>query len=105
MAVPAPLPAIGADDPIQTIRRFNRFYTRQIGVLHEHLLESQFSLTQVRVLYELAHKEKITAKDLCLDLGLDRGYLSRMLQEFEAHGWITSSPLPSDRRSLLLSLT
>ena len=104
MAFPAailPAPA----DPIQTIRRFNRFYTRQIGVLQEHLLESQFSLTEVRVLYEIAHRENPTAKDLCQDLGLDRGYLSRMLQNFEDHGWITSQPAPDDLRRQLLSLT
>jgi DNA-binding MarR family transcriptional regulator/GNAT superfamily N-acetyltransferase len=93
------------DDPVQAIRRFHRFYTRQIGVLHEHLLESQFSLTQARVLYELAHRDKIIAKDLCLDLGLDRGYLSRMLQDFESRGWITSTPSSADRRILFLSLT
>ena len=93
------------DDPIRTIRRFNRFYTRQIGVLQEHLLESQFSLTEVRVLYELAHHENITAKDLCHDLGLDRGYLSRMLQSFETQGWIKTAPSPRDRRSQFLSLS
>src|SRR5215475_4951503 len=92
-------------DPVQLIRRFNRFYTRQIGVLQEHLLESQFSLTEVRVLYELAHRDTVTAKDLCEDLGLDRGYVSRMLQSFETHGWITSTPSPDDRRSLFLALT
>ena len=100
MALPAT-----QDDPIQTVRRFNRFYTRQIGVLQEHLLESQFSLTEVRVLYEIAHRENTTAKDLGRDLGLDRGYLSRMLQSFEDHGWITSEPAPDDRRRQLLSLT
>lgn len=105
MRVSAPFPAAASDDSIQAIRRFNRFYTRQIGVLHEHLLDSEFSLTEVRVLYELAHRDKVIAKDLCLDLGLDRGYLSRMLQDFEARGWITSTPSPADRRSLLLSLT
>src|SRR5579864_6240253 len=101
------MPEIAASHPgpVQIVRRFNRFYTRQIGVLQEHLLESQFSLTEVRVLYELAHREKLTAKDLCLDLGLDRGYVSRMLQSFETNGWITSTPSPDDRRSQLLSLT
>lgn len=94
-----------SDDPVQTIRRFNRFYTRQIGVLQEHLLESQFSLTEVRVLYELAHRESVTAKDLCLDLGLDRGYVSRMLQSFEEHGWVRIRPAPEDRRRQFLSLT
>ena len=93
------------DDPIQTIRRFNRFYTRQIGVLQEHLLDSQFSLTEVRVLYELAHREQVTAKQLCLDLGLDRGYLSRMLQNFEAQGWIRTAQSAEDRRKVLLTLT
>jgi DNA-binding MarR family transcriptional regulator/GNAT superfamily N-acetyltransferase len=93
------------DDPVQTVRRFNRLYTRQIGVLQEHLLESQFSLTEVRVLYELAHRENATAKDLCRDLGLDRGYVSRMLQNFEKHGWIKVAPSPEDRRHQFLSLT
>jgi len=100
-----PTAAPSHSDPVRLIRRFNRFYTRQIGVLQEHLLESQFSLTEVRVLYELAHRDKVTAKDLCQDLGLDRGYVSRMLQNFETQGWITSKPSPDDRRSLFLSLT
>jgi DNA-binding MarR family transcriptional regulator/GNAT superfamily N-acetyltransferase len=93
------------DDPVQTIRRFNRFYTRQIGVLQEHLLQSQFSLTEVRVLYELAHRENVTAKDLCRDLGLDPGYVSRMLQSFETQGWIKTAASPHDRRRQFLSLT
>ena len=93
------------EDPVQTIRRFNRFYTRQIGVLQEHLLESQFSLTEVRVLYEIAHREKITAKDLCQNLGLDRGYVSRMLQTFEKQNWIKSTAAPEDRRCQFLTLT
>jgi DNA-binding MarR family transcriptional regulator/GNAT superfamily N-acetyltransferase len=101
----ATLPAPTSDDPVQTVRRFNRFYTRQIGVLQEHLLRSPFSLTEVRVLYELAHREQLTAGELCRDLGLDRGYLSRMLQSFEAKGWIATGPSPDDRRRLFLSLT
>jgi DNA-binding MarR family transcriptional regulator/GNAT superfamily N-acetyltransferase len=105
MAAPALLPAPSPDDPVQTVRRFNRFYTHQIGVLQEHLLQSQFSLTEVRVLYELAHRENITAKDLCSDLGLDRGYVSRMLQSFENKGWIKTAPSPDDRRRQFLSLT
>ena len=92
-------------DPIHIIRRFNRFYTRRIGVLEEHLLQSQFSLTEVRVLYEIAHRENATAKDLCRDLGLDRGYVSRMLQSFEDHGWINTTPSVDDRRRQFLSLT
>ncbi len=103
MALPAVF--LKSDDPVEAIRSFNRFYTRQIGVLQEHLLQSRFSLTEVRVLYEIAHRENVTAKDLCLDLGLDRGYVSRMLQAFEKHGWIKITPAPDDRRRQLLALT
>jgi DNA-binding MarR family transcriptional regulator/N-acetylglutamate synthase-like GNAT family acetyltransferase len=102
-ATPAPLPT--ADDSIQAVRRFNRFYTRQIGVLHEHLLDSQLSLTEVRVLYELAHRADITASELRDSLGLDRGYLSRILHKFEHHGWLNTRPSSEDRRRVLLSLT
>jgi DNA-binding MarR family transcriptional regulator/GNAT superfamily N-acetyltransferase len=104
MATSAEIPG-ASNDPVQAIRRFNRFYTRQIGVLQEHLLRSQFSLTQVRVLYELAHRANITAKDLCRDLGLDRGYVSRMLQNFEKQGYIRTAPSSEDRRLVFLSLT
>jgi DNA-binding MarR family transcriptional regulator/GNAT superfamily N-acetyltransferase len=93
------------ENPVQAVRRFNRFYTRQIGVLQEHLLQSEFSLTEVRVLYELAHRTGITAVELREELGLDRGYLSRMLQNFEKNGWIKTTPSRSDRRRILLSLT
>jgi len=101
----ATLPAPSSDDPIQSVRRFNRFYTRQIGVLQEHLLRSPFSLTESRVLYELAQRKRTTAGELCRDLGLDRGYLSRMLQSFEAKGWIATAPSPDDGRRVFLSLT
>jgi DNA-binding MarR family transcriptional regulator/N-acetylglutamate synthase-like GNAT family acetyltransferase len=99
------LPAPNPDDAVQAMRRFNRFYTRQIGVLQEHLLHSQFSLTEVRVLYELAHREGVTAVELREELGLDRGYLSRMLQNFETHRWIKTATSSADRRRILLSLT
>lgn len=106
MAAPVKtITTLATNDPVQAIRRFNRFYTRQIGVLQEHLLESQFSLTEVRVLYELAHREQVTAGELCQDLGLDRGYLSRMLQNFEKQGWIKTAPSPEDRRRVFLTLT
>lgn len=106
MAAQATLPdAALSGDSVQKIRRFNRFYTRQIGVLNEHLLHSQFSLTEVRVLYELAHGRNVTAVELCRDLGLDRGYLSRMLQNFQQKGWIKTAAAPDDRRKLFLALT
>lgn len=99
------LPASSSNDPVLAIRRFNRFYTRQIGVLQEHLLQSQFSLTEVRVLYELAHRERVTAGELCHDLDLDRGYVSRMLQSFEKQELITTAQSAEDRRKVSLSLT
>ena len=95
----------GTNDHVQAIRRFNRFYTRQIGVLQEHLLKSPFSLTEVRVLYELAHRDGLTAGDLCSELALDRGYVSRMLQAFEAKGLIKTTTSSEDRRRVLLTLT
>ncbi len=98
-------PTPNPNNPVQTVRRFNRFYTRQIGVLQEHLLHSRFSLTEVRVLYELAHRSSVTAGELCQELGLDRGYLSRMLQSFEKKGWIKTTTSPADRRRIFLSLT
>jgi DNA-binding MarR family transcriptional regulator/GNAT superfamily N-acetyltransferase len=97
--------AAGSSDAVQAVRRFNRFYTRQIGLLEEHLLDSQFSLTEVRVLYELAQRQRALAVELCQELGLDRGYLSRMLQNFEAQGWIKTKPSPDDRRKILLALS
>jgi len=100
-----PLDQISHEDAVQSIRRFNRFYTRQIGVLQEHLLHSNFSLTEVRVLYEIAHRDNVTAKDLCNDLDLDRGYLSRMLQSFEQQGWIKRTSAEEDRRRQLITLT
>jgi len=94
-----------APDSVLAVRRFNRFYTRQIGVLQEHIYRSQFSLTEVRVLYELAYQKNVTAGELCRELGLDRGYLSRMLRNFEAQGLISSTVSSTDRRRIFLSLT
>ncbi len=90
---------------VQAIRSFNRFYTKQIGVLREGLLKSPFSLTEVRVLYEIAHREKATASELCKELDLDPGYLSRILTNFEKRGLIDKSPSEADGRQSLLSLT
>ena len=87
------------------VRRFNRFWTRQIGVLREGYLESPFSLTEVRVLYELAHREETTAGELGEELGLDAGYLSRILSGFQKHGLIRKRPSEADGRRRLLRLT
>ena len=97
---PAPVPA----QAVQAVRRFNRFFTRRIGVLDPYL-GSNLSLTDVRVLYELAHREAPTASELARDLGLDGGYLSRVLRRFEASGWLARSPSPHDARQSLLRLT
>ena len=93
------------DPHVETVRRFNRFYTRQIGLLNEGLLNSPFSLTEVRALYELAHREHPTAADLCKDLGLDAGYASRILRSFQKQGLIEKKNSPRDARQSLLSLT
>ena len=89
----------------EIVRRFNRFYTRQIGVLHEHLLDSAFSLTEVRILYELAYREQLTSADLCRELGLNAGYLSRVIAGFEKQGLIAKTRSPTDARAAQLQLT
>ncbi len=93
------------DQLVEAIRRFNRFYTKQIGVLHEGLLGSQFSLTEVRVLYELAHREMPTATALAKELDLDPGYLSRILRRFETRRLVGKCASTTDGRQSLLSLT
>jgi DNA-binding MarR family transcriptional regulator/GNAT superfamily N-acetyltransferase len=90
---------------IDAVRRFNRFYTQKIGVLHEGLLDSSFSLTEVRVLYEVAHRERPVASELGRDLGLDPGYVSRILSSFKAKGLIDSKPSEQDGRQSILWLT
>jgi DNA-binding MarR family transcriptional regulator/GNAT superfamily N-acetyltransferase len=90
---------------IATVRAFNRFYTRKLGVLDQHLLKSPFSLSEARVLYELAHREDPAAKEIGIELGLDPGYLSRIVQKFDEDGLITRTPLASDRRQHRLALT
>lgn len=90
---------------IEAVRQFNRFYTRQIGLLGEGLLESPFSLTEVRILHDLAQREHATAAELGKDLGLDRGYLSRIIQSFEKRGLLKKTRSQKDARQSFLELT
>jgi len=88
---------------IATVRRFNRFYTRQIGVLRKNYLDSPYSLGEMRVLYELAHGGARTASDIGRALDLDAGYLSRVLRNFEKRGFISRKTSPDDARQCHLA--
>jgi len=93
------------DKLVQSVRSFNRFYTKQIGVLQPGWLGSQFSLPETRVLYELAHHDLPTATEIGKELGLDAGYLSRMLRSLEQHGLVRRTRSNDDGRRAHLSLT
>jgi DNA-binding MarR family transcriptional regulator/GNAT superfamily N-acetyltransferase len=92
-------------DRIAAVRRFSRFYTRHLGVLDEGFLGSPLSLTQMRVLYELANHQQSTAAELCNSLALDPGYLSRILSGFEKDHVIDKKESTKDTRQTLLALT
>ena len=93
------------DDQVDDFRSFNRFYTRQIGLLNQTLLESEFSLSQARILFEMAHRSECTATDLEDALGMDAGYLSRMIHDFEEEGLIRRIRSTHDSRERWLKLT
>jgi DNA-binding MarR family transcriptional regulator/GNAT superfamily N-acetyltransferase len=99
------MPVENLAERISAVRRFNRFFTRQIGVLREGLLHSPYSLTEARIIYELAHCDVVTAAGLCRELGLDAGYLSRMVSRLEQQGLLDRLPSESDGRQRLLRLT
>ncbi len=90
---------------INAVRHFNRFFTRRIGTLREGLLHTPYSLTESRILFEVANRDETTASDLSAELGLDPGYLSRVLAGLERMGLIEKTPSETDARRLLLTLT
>ena len=90
---------------VECVRRFNRFYTRYVGALQRNFLETPFTLAEGRVLYELTRKEQLTATEIGKELGLDNGYLSRMLQNFAHRGLLRRKRSTADARQSLLSLT
>src|ERR1700739_3728880 len=94
-----------ADEQVAAVRAFNPFSPRKIGGLDQHLLQSPFSLSEARVLYELAHREDAAARDIGIELGLDAGYLSRIVQKFDDDGLLVRTPLPTHRRQVRLNLT
>ncbi len=98
------MPGTG-ESAVAAVRQFNRFYTQKIGVLHEGFLRTPFSLTEGRVLYELAHREDNTASAIAADLGLDAGYLSRILAAFARQRLVGRSASENDGRKSILRLT
>jgi DNA-binding MarR family transcriptional regulator/GNAT superfamily N-acetyltransferase len=94
-----------SDSHIADIRAFNRFYTRQLGLLNEHIAKSEFSLAEGRVLYEIDRLGHTTGIELVQVLGVDPAYVSRILQKLLKLGLLASAPIPSDRRRNSLALT
>jgi DNA-binding MarR family transcriptional regulator/GNAT superfamily N-acetyltransferase len=98
------MPEPSVDRQVSVVRAFNRFYTRKIGVL-DGMASSPFSLAEARVLYELAHRQQPTATDIRKELGLDAGYMSRILRDFERRKLVKREPSKTDERQRFLSLT
>src|SRR5689334_19646043 len=93
------------EERIAAVRRFSRFYTRQLGLLQESLVHTRFSLTEARVLYELAYRETVTASELAADLDLDHGYLSRILRRFGDEGLLKKARAANDGRQSVITIT
>lgn len=90
---------------IERIRSFNRFYTNIIGLLEQHFLDTPYSLTEARVLYEIRHIEECSAKKIRENIAIDEGYLSRIIHKFVRRGLIEKTPSPGDRRLHIILLT
>jgi DNA-binding MarR family transcriptional regulator/N-acetylglutamate synthase-like GNAT family acetyltransferase len=90
---------------VAAVRRFNRLYTRELGLLGGHHLDSPYGLTEIRVLWELAHRAAPTASELADDLGIDRGQLSRLLAKLTKEGLVKRTPNADDKRRGHLELT
>jgi DNA-binding MarR family transcriptional regulator len=90
---------------IEKIRGFNRFYTDLIGLLDQHFLDSPFSLTEGRVLYEINHIEDCSAKKIRASITIDEGYLSRIIDRFSSRGLIRKTASPEDGRLYIIAPT
>jgi DNA-binding MarR family transcriptional regulator/N-acetylglutamate synthase-like GNAT family acetyltransferase len=99
------MPSTHIGQNVEAVRRFSRFYTKQIGLLHERILRSPFSLAEARVIYEIAHHQQTTATELSNELGLDPGYLSRILRDFNKRGLIDKGRSEADGRKKFLRLS
>jgi len=90
---------------IQELRAFNRFYTNIIGLLDKHILNSNYSLPEVRIMYELYHRSALTASDIIELFDIDKGYLSRILKKFEKSKLINKISSPADKRAVVVQLS
>ena len=90
---------------IEEIRAFNRYYTGLIGLLNDHLLDSEYSLAEVRILYEINTHQPVSASKIMSEMGIDKGYLSRVLKQLEKNGLISKQVSGEDARVTLVSLT
>src|SRR3546814_16728086 len=91
------------EDAVTALRAFNRFHTRFVGALDAHYMQTDLSLVEARLLYEIAHRDAPVASELQAELGLDAGYVSRLLRRFQAHGWISRGRGTDARRGPIAS--